>query len=77
MRPIAIVLAMMLAGCADPPLVRVKVVAVYTAHDYNAADNWHGFFPHTILENLDTGERFMKQGETWGKVGDEFNIRHK
>jgi hypothetical protein len=62
-----------LSGCGRA-LVRVKVVNVWTSAQYEAANNWHALFPHVVLEDTETGERFIRQGETWGQVGDVFLI---
>jgi hypothetical protein len=74
---LTVLLFVWLAGCSSSELVEMRIVRIWP--DMERGD-WlqqttQTFYPNTIVEDLETGERFRIPGTPIGKVGETVKIR--
>jgi len=62
---------MLMAGCGENNLVKVKIISINKRVD----DGWYTRFSSVTVERLDTGERNLIMCEMLGKTGDVFSVR--
>lgn len=77
-------MAALIVGCdrpksMDSTLVEVRVVGIWTAEDCANSHKANGYiptwFPHTIVEEVATGERCRVMGNAIGATGDVCRVR--
>lgn len=68
---IALYLPSIVGSCKSSELVDVKILMVVPAK----IDGWKSVFAHTTVECVDTKERVIIQGSSWGKTGEVFKIK--
>lgn len=74
---LTVLLFVLLAGCFSSELAEMRIVSTWP--DMERGD-WlqqttKTFYPNTIVEDMETGERFRIPGTPIGKVGETVKIR--
>ena len=82
---LAILSIALYAGCDKPPkakdttLVEVRIVGLWTDADFANSRKSSGWiptwYPHTIVEEIATGERCRVMGNSIGATGDVCRVR--
>ena len=81
---IAVLSGVLLVGCdkpksVDTSLVEVRIVGLWTETDFERsrkASGWiPAWYPHTIVEEIATGERCRVMGNSIGTTGEVCKVR--
>ncbi len=81
---LAVLSIALLAGCDKPKamdttLVEVRIVGLWTETDFarsREASGWiPTWYPHTIVEEIATGERCRVMGNSIGAIGDVCKVK--